>query len=136
MGLFKSQPAVEELYISAGASFEGNINTEHNARIDGEVFGNITALKGTVSSGKGSIIHGDIYAKDTCLGGIVKGNIIATGEFGAVDGAEITGDVTCSAIAVDGGVYYKGMVTVTPSAGKPVPEEQPSDSNRPEPEES
>ena len=118
MGIFKGQ-SKPEFYISANSHFEGNISTENDARIDGDITGDITAMNGTVFSGSSSVINGNIYAKDTCLGGVFNGNAYCTGEFAAEGTADIRGDVFASAMAIDSGAKYSGMVTLGPNVVLP-----------------
>lgn len=122
MGIFKGNaaPAAGEFYISEGSVFEGNINTEGDARVDGQMNGNITAKNGLVSSGPRSVIDGDITAKDLCLGGKVNGDIYATGEFACESTAVVYGNVIAAAVAVDKGAYFKGSVEITSNIAPPL----------------
>lgn len=132
MGIFKGQSNKPELYISANSHFEGNIATENDARIDGDITGDITAMNGTVFSGSGSVITGNIYAKDTCLGGVFNGNAYCTGEFAAEGTAEIKGDIFASAMALDAGAKYSGMVTLGPNVVVPKTTDAPADAEEDE----
>lgn len=115
MGIFKnSQQSAEitEMYISVGSVFEGNIRSEGDVRVDGRVDGNIHAA-GSVTSGPGSSIMGDIAGEDVMIGGTLRGNVTASGIFGAGPMGDVLGDVTCSGVSIERGAEYRGSISVT-----------------------
>ena len=115
MGIFKSSQQsaeIAEMYISVGSVFEGNIRSEGDVRVDGRVDGNIHAA-GSVTSGSGSSITGDIVGEDVMIGGTLRGNVTASGIFGAGPMGDVQGDVTCAGVSIERGAEYKGSITVT-----------------------
>lgn len=63
--------------ISKNSSFEGELNSNMNILIAGKFKGNITC-KNTVISLEGSVVDGEIKAKDIILYGNFRGNIISS----------------------------------------------------------
>ena len=56
---------------------------------------------------------GDIAGEDVMIGGTLRGNVTASGIFGAGPMGDVLGDVTCSGVSIEQGAEYRGSISVT-----------------------
>ena len=113
------QPGMD-VYISAESQITGDLTTQSNIVVEGQVNGKITAT-GTVHIGSGAKIEGNISAADIQIAGTVKGNVSSTGVIILFNGAQLKGDVRASGITIEKGAAFKGSTVI---AAETVPPEQ------------
>lgn len=115
--------------IVEGSKIIGDIITESNIRIDGEVKGNVIS-SAKVVIGQSGILNGDLTCMDADLEGQVFGNTKIDGLLSLRDTARIKGNITTSRFHVEEGAVFSGSCSMSnasgsmPSAGIPKMEEQ------------
>ena len=89
----------------------GDIRSEDNLLIDGQVYGNITTAANLTSS---NLIIGDLKAQNVLLDGCrVKGNVNVDGHINITQKAIVVGDVNSDSIKVSGKI--KGNLDIASS---------------------
>lgn len=93
-----------ESFIGSNSVFKGDIDSKGTLRVDGVVFGNITA--DWLIVGEKAHITGDIAARGIVIGGKVDGNLKAKEIIEIKTRGHIIGNMTCRKLIVaEGGVF-------------------------------
>lgn len=100
-----------DVYISAESQITGDLVTQSNIVVEGQVNGKITAA-GNVHIGSGAKIEGNITAADVQIAGAVKGNISSSGIIILFNGAKLQGDIRASGITIEKGAAFKGSAVI------------------------
>ena len=85
-----------------------------SARLDGIVHGSLTA-KGRVVIGSEARLHCDIQGSSVVVGGVVKGNIVASEEVTLLSSSLVLGDIVTTRIRVEEGSFVHGLVMASGS---------------------
>ena len=93
--------------IVEGSKVLGDMITESNLRIDGEVKGNVTSASKVVV-GKNGIIIGNLTCGDTDIEGTVKGMIAVDSLTVLRANAVIEGEISTSMLQVEEGAQFSG----------------------------
>ncbi len=95
--------------IGAGVIVSGNLNSEGDMVVDGEVSGNIKTL-GNLTIGVNALINGNISGADVRVSGSLQGNINAEGEASIGETGNVLGDIICNTIAIGSGAVFRGRI--------------------------
>lgn len=87
--------------------FHGDIVVQGDARIDGNVDGNVQA-QGILIIGSTGRISGNITVKTAVIGGEVLGNIIAQERVELTTTAKVLGDISMKTLIVDENAVFQG----------------------------
>ncbi len=98
----------EPSYVARDTSFEGNISSDGEIHIDGEVRGSIRAHTCLVD--KHGEVHGGISAQYVVVRGRVHGPITAS-QVTIQGGAHVEGNVINENIVIENGAYVMGSIT-------------------------
>lgn len=104
----KPKPEVQILernVIGKNTSFVGNLISEGDFRIDGNVEGTIN-IKGKVVLGKDSVIKGTIICGDADIEGIFTGKLFVTNTLSLKSNAVINGEVNINKLSVEPGATF------------------------------
>ena len=93
--------------IGASVKVKGNLVSEGNIEIHGEVEGEIKTL-GDVYVGEGAKISADISAQNAEVAGKVKGNISVADHLKLSGTAEVKGDISAKTLGIDPGAVFVG----------------------------
>lgn len=93
--------------IVEGSKIIGDIITESNLRIDGEVLGNVTSASKVVVGTTGKI-KGNLICKDADIEGFVEGTLKLDGLLSLRSSSNIIGEITTSKIQIDEGAQFSG----------------------------
>lgn len=122
----KSQPPIKSL-IAQGTRIEGNMKFDEGLRVDGEVYGDITAgAEGGTSMlviSEAAVVQGAIQADHVIVNGTVRGPINARELLELQPKAKIEGDVSYVALEMHQGATICGKLAplVTGSAEEEKP---------------
>lgn len=94
--------------IGKGTTLNGNIETYGNLRIEGKVYGNITA-KSKVVVGKSAFIEGNILAQNADIEGEVAGKVEISDILVLKPTAKIHGDMITNKLIVESGAQFNGI---------------------------
>lgn len=95
--------------ISSGTSITGNITCTGDIRVDGMLQGNLTT-NGKLVTGSGSEVEGDIKILSGKIGGIIKGNIFATGVLEIERTARIEGNISSNGLIIQEGADLRAEI--------------------------
>ena len=104
--------------IALGTLIKGEVTTENDFRIDGNIEGNIHSHGRVIIGDKGKLV-GSIEAADVDVMGYVKGNVIARGTLSLKSTGRIEGDITTSALIIEQNAEFNGSCTMTTETSAP-----------------
>jgi cytoskeletal protein CcmA (bactofilin family) len=93
--------------INAGTSIKGDISSEGDLRIDGNITGNIS-VKSKLVLGASSKINGNVKATNCDVQGNVNGNLIIEDLLSVKSTAKIFGDITSQKLVIESGAEFNG----------------------------
>ncbi len=94
-----------------GTIIKGDITTESNTRIDGELVGNLSTT-GKLVIGKSGKIEGNIICANADIEGKVIGTIKVDGILVIKSTANIQGDILTSKIKIDENAIFNGKMSM------------------------
>jgi len=87
--------------------FNGIMNFKESLKIDGKFDGKIES-EGFLYIEDGAEVVADIKARSIVVGGMVKGNIVATDSLEMLDSGKVFGNVRTSRLRIADGVVFEG----------------------------
>ena len=93
--------------IGSGTSVTGDLISEGDIRIDGNIKGNIQA-KSRLVIGEASSVEGNILARHATIAGKLKGNISVAETLLLKATARIDGDIVTEKIIIESGAQFNG----------------------------
>jgi len=108
----KAPPPIKSL-IAQGSRIEGNLKFTDGLRVDGEVFGNVTANAETPSMlviSEQAVVFGEISADHVIINGTVRGPVHAKELLELQPKARIEGDVHYRALEMHQGAVIAGQM--------------------------
>jgi cytoskeletal protein CcmA (bactofilin family) len=97
--------------IGSHSDLNGDLETDGFTRVDGKVRGNLT-VKGRVVIGEGARMRSNISGTVVTIGGVVRGNVLASERLTVLSSALILGDIITRRIQADEGCLIHGRVRV------------------------
>lgn len=101
--------------IAKGTKITGNIVSDGDLRIDGEIAGNLDA-KGRLVIGVSGMIEGDIRCKSCEIAGTYKGKLYVSELLSLKSSSNITGDIVTGKLSIEPGAYFAGTCTMNDEA--------------------
>ena len=86
----------------------GDVNVTGDLLIYGKVFGNINS-QGTVNSANGSLVKGNITAKNASISGEVQGDLDIEAKIILGQDSYLSGNLKASIITIEEGAKFDGM---------------------------
>ncbi len=102
----KNQP-VMPTNINPGTQLEGNISSDGDIRLDGNMIGNIVTKAKVIIGPQGSI-NGNIDCSSADVFGKIKGNVKVKELLFLKNSANIEGDIFTSKLVVENGATFNG----------------------------
>ncbi|MCL5666398.1 MAG: polymer-forming cytoskeletal protein [Patescibacteria group bacterium] len=99
--------AQAETVVGPSVKIQGDLNSEGNIRIEGQVAGKVTTSQ-SVFVNQGAHIAADILAGNAIVGGEVQGNLKISGHLILQSTAKISGDISCAILRVEDGAQFTG----------------------------
>jgi len=90
---------------------KGDVKVSGDLLIYGKVYGDILS-KGEIVSAKGSVVVGDIYAKNASISGKIEGNLEVESKAVLGMSSHLTGNLKASIITVEEGARFDGMCSM------------------------
>jgi cytoskeletal protein CcmA (bactofilin family) len=106
-------PAGPTCAIAAGTRFEGLLSFWGEARVDGQLRGEIAA-RGTLDVGPDARIHGRVEVDTLIVAGRIDGQIFARVRVEVLDGAHVAASIRTPRLAVAEGAYFEGQLDMVP----------------------
>ncbi|MFV0566174.1 MAG: polymer-forming cytoskeletal protein [Flavobacteriaceae bacterium] len=103
--------------VAQGTTLMGDLNSEGDFRIDGNVEGTIKT-KGKVVLGKTGRITGTLEAVDAYFEGLFSGKLLLSGTLTLKSSAKVEGEVLVKKLAVDPGASFNVSCTMKAAANE------------------
>ena len=100
-----------ETIVGPSVKIQGDLNSEGNVRIEGQVSGKVQTSQSVYAS-PGSKIAADVLAGNAIIGGEIQGNLKISGNLVLQSTAKVTGDITCSILRVEDGAQFTGKCSM------------------------
>lgn len=94
--------------IGKGSTFNGNIDTYGNLRVEGRIIGNVRS-KSKIAVGQSAVIDGNILAQVAEVEGEVKGSVEVTDVLILKPTCSISGDIIANKLVVEAGAKFDGQ---------------------------
>lgn len=110
--------------IGASMSIKGDIRTQEELFVDGDVEGSLES-KSLLTVGPNGKVRANIKAREVVVFGSVRGNVDVVEKVAIRDNGSVIGDIKTAGISIDDGSYFKGSIDIIrpepkPTATKPV----------------
>jgi cytoskeletal protein CcmA (bactofilin family) len=102
-----NQNVQAETIVGPSVKIQGDLNSEGNIRIEGQVNGKVKTSQG-VYINQGAKIAADILAGTAIIGGEVQGNLKIAGHLILQSTAKVAGDIACNILRVEDGAQFTG----------------------------
>ena len=99
--------APAETVVGPSVKIQGDLNSEGNIRVEGQVSGKIKTSQ-SVLVNKGAKIMAEVTAGSAIVGGEVQGNLKISGHLILQATAKIIGDINCQVLRVEDGAQFTG----------------------------
>ncbi|UII34741.1 polymer-forming cytoskeletal protein [Fulvivirga ulvae] len=116
--------------IGKGSTFNGNIDTYGNLRVEGRIIGNVRS-KSKIAVGQSAVIDGNILAQVAELEGEVKGSVEVTDVLILKPTCSISGDIIANKLVVEAGAKFDGQCKMGTAKNKVDFENKPDDDRKP-----
>jgi len=97
--------------IAIGTRITGDILSDGDIRIDGELTGNIDT-KGRLVIGASGKVIGDIKCKSSEIAGTQKGKLLIYEQLSLKASSTVTGDIVTGKLSIEPGAYFAGTCTM------------------------
>ena len=113
----KEHSAIKTL-VAQGTRIDGNMKFEDGLRVDGEVYGSISARSdgGLLVISEGAVVDGGLKADHIIINGTVKGPVEARESLELLPKAKVEGDVQYTALQMHQGATIFGRLRPLASA--------------------
>lgn len=122
--------AAAETVVGPSVKIQGDLNSEGNIRIEGQVSGKVKTTQ-NVYVGEPAKITADIMAGNCTISGEVQGNIKVSGSLVLEGTAKLAGDIACGTLRVEDGAIFTGKCSMGAAIEK---NDKPIGKHAPEPE--
>ncbi|MCW3806436.1 bactofilin family protein [Plebeiibacterium marinum] len=93
--------------IGSGTKISGNIETNGDIRIDGEIEGNILS-KGKVVVGPNGMVKGEINCANSEVSGKIEGKVLVSELLSLKASSNVFGDINTAKLTIEPGAVFTG----------------------------
>src|SRR5690348_4686941 len=97
--------------IGASMSIKGEIRTQEELFVDGDVEGSLES-KSLLTVGPNGKVRANIKAREVVVFGTVRGNVDVVEKVAIRDNGSVIGDIKTAGISIDDGSYFKGSIDI------------------------
>jgi len=98
--------------IAKGTQLTGDLASDGDLRVDGEIIGNLET-KGRLVIGASGRIEGDISCKSSEIAGTHKGKLFVAELLSLKASSNVTGDIVTGRLSIEPGAYFAGTCTMS-----------------------
>lgn len=98
--------------IATGTRISGDLLSDGDIRIDGELIGNLES-KGRLVIGASGKVEGDISCKSCEIAGTHKGKLLIAELLSLKASCAVTGDMVTGKLSIEPGAYFRGTCTMS-----------------------
>lgn len=115
----QARPAGKQVAaIGASMSIKGEIRTQEELFVDGDVEGSLES-KSLLTVGPNGKVRANIKAREVVVFGTVRGNVDVVEKVAIRDNGSVIGDIKTAGISIDDGSYFKGSIDIVRPEPKP-----------------
>ncbi|MGA2598155.1 MAG: polymer-forming cytoskeletal protein [Bryobacteraceae bacterium] len=120
------EPVRNSAIIGKSVSIKGNIFSQEDLTIEGEVEGSVELKENRLTVGPNGRVQAGVKAREIVVLGSINGNVEATEKIDIRKEARLVGDIKTSRIVIEDGAYFKGSIDIVrPNENaKPAPKQQ------------
>ncbi|PIR94650.1 hypothetical protein COT97_00110 [Candidatus Falkowbacteria bacterium CG10_big_fil_rev_8_21_14_0_10_39_11] len=107
-------PQAEDTIIGNTIRIEGDLVSNGNIIVDGEVVGTLKTER-TLRVGGAAKVKADIKAAEALISGEVTGNVDIDGRLELTASARVTGDIKAKVLSIESGATFNGSCTMDES---------------------
>ncbi|OSZ82497.1 hypothetical protein CAP35_04295 [Chitinophagaceae bacterium IBVUCB1] len=111
--------------IAQGTTVNGDIESDADMRIDGNIIGHVYC-KARVVLGESGIVQGDLHAANADVFGTVNGNVNAKDTLCLKSKSTINGNIQTAKLQIEPNAVFNGQCKMTGSAVTATPEKKPA----------
>ncbi len=93
--------------ILQGTSIEGNVNSDGDFRVDGQIKGNIT-ISGKLVIGEKGMVKGEVKCGSATISGKLEGTLVVDELLNLEESARVNGDIFTVKLAIEPGAEFSG----------------------------
>jgi cytoskeletal protein CcmA (bactofilin family) len=101
----------ERAAIGASMRIKGDIRTNEELLIDGEVEGSVESHS-VLTVGRNGKVRANIKAREVVVFGKVQGNVDVVEKIAIREQGSLVGDIKTAGISIDDGAYFKGSIDI------------------------
>lgn len=123
------QPTGSGVTIGKKVSIKGQLSSEEDLYLDGQIEGSINLPQSRLTVGESGNIQASIEARAVDVHGNVEGNVEARERIIIRSAANLVGDLKAATITIEDGAYCKGSIDIVrPATAKsdPAPSKKPA----------
>src|ERR1700686_3254563 len=98
--------------IGKAVKIVGQIYSNEDLYVDGEVEGTVEALEHKLTIGPNGMVKATVRAREVVVLGSVAGNVEATDKLEIRKDAKLVGDIKPARIIIEDGAYFKGSIDI------------------------
>ena len=102
--------------LSENVEVYGDLKVSGRMLIYGKVFGSVES-KGSIRTGKGSFIKGDVKAIEAVINGNVQGDVVVNGKVTLGQHSHLMGNLTAGILVIQEGARFDGLCNMVKSPG-------------------
>jgi cytoskeletal protein CcmA (bactofilin family) len=106
--------------IGPGTKIVGNIQTNGDFKIDGNIEGNVSS-KGKIVVGINGFIKGEIICANAIISGTVNGKLVVSELLSMQSSSKISGDIRATKLSIEPGAIFSGTCTMGSDAKMQTP---------------
>lgn len=107
----ESQNMQAETVVGPSVKIQGDLNSEGNIKIEGQVAGKVKTSQNVFVS-PGAKIAADVLAGNAVIGGEISGNLKISGHLVLQGTAHVAGDIACTVLRVEDGALFTGKCSM------------------------
>lgn len=93
--------------ILQGSAIEGNVSSDGDFRVDGEIKGNIT-ISGKLVVGEKGLVKGEVKCGSATISGRFEGTLVVDELLNLEESARVNGDIFTVKLAIEPGAEFSG----------------------------
>ena len=102
--------------IGKSVTIKGQIFSQEDLTIDGEVEGSVELKEHRLTVGPNGKLQAGVKAREIVVLGIINGNVEAADKIDIRKDARLVGDIKTTRIVIEDGAYFKGSIDITRGA--------------------
>jgi len=97
-----------ETIVAAGMRIEGELKSNGNIRVDGNVTGKVHTSQ-DLTIGQTAQVEAEIVAASAVIAGVVRGNVSVKSQVVITETGRLLGNVSCGSISIRPGAFFTGQ---------------------------